>query len=261
MQSIETKEARKHSTVICFLGLKKSDLLRAIHGKPSHMKLAWKFSAIVWPDCDFGSSMAQAGIQPAAKEEVWVVSWGASQQVPEPQNAIPADDLRDATIRQIFHLSVGGHALRVHISNAFGTEALHFTSVHVARPLSPSSSAIELPSDTPLSFAGCADVTVPPGAEFISDPLEFPDGAVIGSGCDVSSEIAANWRNGSSWLASDVLLRSGRRGERSEPLGTEAGGPLVSSFGNRRTSFARRGAVVALGDSITGRARRHDKRK
>ena len=71
-------------------------------------------------------------------------------------------------------MSIGGTALRVHLSNAFGTEALHFTSVQIARPLSPSSSAIDVTSARPLKFAGNADVTVPPGAEFISDPLEFP---------------------------------------------------------------------------------------
>jgi lysophospholipase L1-like esterase len=103
---------------------------------------------------------------------VWVASWGASQQIPEPQNALPAADLRDATVRQIFHLSVGGNALRVHLSNVFGMEALHFTSVHVARSLSPSSAAIDPASDRSLRFAGSAEVTVPAGAEFVSDPLD-----------------------------------------------------------------------------------------
>jgi lysophospholipase L1-like esterase len=76
-------------------------------------------------------------------------------------------------VRQIFHLSVGGSALRVHLSNAFGIEALHFTSVHIAMPLSPSAPAIAITTDRPLTFAGTADVTVPPGAEFVSDPLEL----------------------------------------------------------------------------------------
>jgi lysophospholipase L1-like esterase len=111
------------------------------------------------------------GHQP--KAPVWVASWAASQQIPEPQNALSADDLRDATVRQIFHLSVGGQALRVHLSNAFGTDSLHFTSVHVARPLSPSSPEIDPASDRPLTFAGSTDVTVPPGAEFVSDSLTF----------------------------------------------------------------------------------------
>jgi lysophospholipase L1-like esterase len=107
-------------------------------------------------------------------QPVWVASWGASQQIPEPQNAMAMDDLRDETVRQIVHLSVGGSALRVHVSNAFGTEALHFTSVHIARPISPSSSAIDPASDRALTFAGSSDVTVPPAAEFVSDALEYP---------------------------------------------------------------------------------------
>ncbi len=118
---------------------------------------------------------AQAPSPPvaASKGPVWVASWGAAQQIPEPQNALPAEDLRDATVRQIFHLSVGGPALRVHVSNAFGTEALHITSVHVAHPVSPSSSAIDAATDHALTFGGQRDVTIPPGAEFVSDALEY----------------------------------------------------------------------------------------
>lgn len=134
------------------------------------MKLTPKITAIV-AFVLLASCAWAKGHQP--KAAVWVASWAASQQTPEPQNAIAADDLRDATVRQIFRLSVGGPALRVHLSNAFGTEALHFTSVHIARPLSPSSPEIDPASDRPLTFAGSTDVTVPPGAEFISDPLEF----------------------------------------------------------------------------------------
>jgi lysophospholipase L1-like esterase len=118
-------------------------------------------------------AVAQSSISPAAQAQVWVVSWAASQQIPEAQNGLTADDLRDATVRQIFHLSLGGPALRIHLSNVFGTAPLHFSSVHVALPLSPSSPQIDPASDRPLTFAGSNDVTIPPGAEFISDPLEF----------------------------------------------------------------------------------------
>jgi hypothetical protein len=47
----------------------------------------------------------------------WVGSWAASQQIPESQNSLTAEDLRDIAIRQIFHLSIGGSSLRVHVSN------------------------------------------------------------------------------------------------------------------------------------------------
>lgn len=111
---------------------------------------------------------------PNAQAQTWIASWGASQQIPEPQNTLPQADLRDATVRQIFHLSAGGPELRVHVSNAFGTQALRFTSVHIARSLASSSSEIDPSGDRALSFAGAHDVTVPPGAEFVSDPIAYP---------------------------------------------------------------------------------------
>jgi lysophospholipase L1-like esterase len=109
--------------------------------------------------------------QTATTARVWIATWGASQQIPEPQNALPAADLIDATVRQIVHLSAGGTELRVHLSNAFGTEPLHFTSVHIAKPLAPDSSGIDPHTDRALTFAGAPDITIPAGAEFVSDPI------------------------------------------------------------------------------------------
>jgi lysophospholipase L1-like esterase len=133
------------------------------------------------------SLSAQTSSSPAVLQtgvpQTWVASWGASQQIPEPQNALPSEDLRDTTVRQIFHLSVGGSALRVHLSNAFGVEALHLTSVHIARPAfppsaDPAATQIVPTTDRALTFAGSSDVTISPGADFVSDPLEFPVAAL-----------------------------------------------------------------------------------
>ncbi|MGH9584609.1 MAG: SGNH/GDSL hydrolase family protein, partial [Bryobacteraceae bacterium] len=116
-----------------------------------------------------GCASAQAG--PA--HPYWVGSWSASQQLPEPQNSLAPNDLRNATLRQIVHLSTGGTELRVHLSNAFGALPLHLTSVHIARPLSPAAARIEVATDKALTFAGEPDVTIPAGAEYISDPVAF----------------------------------------------------------------------------------------
>jgi lysophospholipase L1-like esterase len=119
------------------------------------------------------AASSQAHSRAAASSQTWTASWGASQQIPEPQNALPPEDLRDATIRQIFHLSVGGPAIRVHFSNAFGTEPLHISAAHIARPVSNSAPTIDTASDKALTFAGDADVTIPAGAEFVSDAVAF----------------------------------------------------------------------------------------
>ena len=108
----------------------------------------------------------------------WVGSWAASQQVPEPANSLAPDELRDATLRQIVPLSVGGAQLRVHLSNAFGTAPLHFTSVHIALPASAAAARIDPATDRALRFSGSGEVTVPAGAEYISDPIEYPVAAL-----------------------------------------------------------------------------------
>ena len=120
-------------------------------------------------NCEGAWSQAHQATMP----RVWVASWGASQQVPESQNSLPTDDFADTTMREIVHLSVGGPALRVHLSNAFGTEALRVTSAHIARPVSPASSGIDPASDRPLTFDGNTEAVIPPGAELISDPVEY----------------------------------------------------------------------------------------
>jgi lysophospholipase L1-like esterase len=192
---------------------------------------------------------AQRVAQPLRK--VWVASWGASQQIPEAQNAMAPDDLRDATLRQIVHLSAGGTAIRVHLSNAFGSKALHLTAVHIAVPLSPASSAIDPATDRPLTFAGMADVTIPAGAEFISDELDVQVAArsdiAISFHLDVAPEVQTSHpgsRATAYFVHGDfVAARSLTDAKRVDHWFQISGVDV-----QRGTNAA---AVVALGDSIT----------
>jgi lysophospholipase L1-like esterase len=104
---------------------------------------------------------------------IWVGSWASSQQIPEPANALQPEALRDATLRQIVHLSVGGRELQVRLSNAFGTAPLTILGVHVARPVSRETGSIDAASDKELTFAGSPSVTIPAGADYFSDPVAF----------------------------------------------------------------------------------------
>ena len=117
--------------------------------------------------------LAFAAVAPAqAPESVhWVRSWASSQQVPEPHNALPSDDLRDATLRQVVRLTIGGERIRVRVSNLFGTEPLRIGSVHVARSADPASARIVPASDRAVTFGGRSGIAVPAGAEYVSDPI------------------------------------------------------------------------------------------
>jgi lysophospholipase L1-like esterase len=110
---------------------------------------------------------------PSLAEQNWVGSWATAQQVPEAGNSLAPGDLHDATLREVVHLSIGGEALRVHISNAFGTAPLDFTAVHIARPSSGASPRIDSSTDRSLTFSGRPGVTIPAGAEYVSDPIAF----------------------------------------------------------------------------------------
>jgi len=104
----------------------------------------------------------------------WLGSWAASQQRPEPQNSLAPDDLRDATLRQVVHLTVGGRELRLHLSNRFGTAPMHIASVHIAQTRAGAPGSIKTETDKPLTFSGVPDVTIPAGAEYVSDSITYP---------------------------------------------------------------------------------------
>jgi peptidoglycan/xylan/chitin deacetylase (PgdA/CDA1 family) len=86
-------------------------------------------------------ALAGAGIA-ATPGERWVAAWATSQQIPEPRNALPAEDLKDATLRQIVRLQLGGTRLRVRFSNAFGTAPLTIDAATIAKALDPASPRI-----------------------------------------------------------------------------------------------------------------------
>ena len=81
----------------------------------------------------------------------------------------PARGFNNQTLRMVFHASLGGSQLRVHLSNAYGASPLVVGTAHIA--LHGTDSAIVAASDRPLTFGGRASVTIPVGAEMISDPV------------------------------------------------------------------------------------------
>lgn len=103
----------------------------------------------------------------------WVGTWAAS-----PQQARPADlsnpgnptvtGFTNQTLREIVHTSVGGTAVRVHISNAYSDHAL---SVGHATVGVQKSDADLTAAPVPLTFHGKQGVQIPAGGEAVSDPV------------------------------------------------------------------------------------------
>jgi lysophospholipase L1-like esterase len=133
---------------------------------------------------------SRAHAKPQKAPDHWVATWTAGNIAgpgPIPYSVdgfVPG--AADTTLRQIVHTTLpndpANPLVRVEFTNVFGTEPLTLGEVHVALA-DPKTGAttgdISLLSANGLTFSGQTSVTLPPGAEIVSDPiaLKLPAGA------------------------------------------------------------------------------------
>ncbi|ONI68075.1 lysophospholipase [Kribbella sp. ALI-6-A] len=118
-----------------------------------------------------------AAADPSSKQD-WVGSWAVAV-TPPGTSGLSATGVTDTTLRQVAHLSVGGSELRLRLSNVYGTSPLKVGKVTVT----PRSDAlagtptVDPAKLVPVAFGGRPSVTIPVGAEWVSDPvrLDVPD--------------------------------------------------------------------------------------
>lgn len=106
----------------------------------------------------------------AAPAPHWVASWGAAQQIADGNNELAAEHWRDASLRQIVRLTLGGKQLRVRISNAYGTAPLVIDGASVALARAGQAD-VNAPTLRALTFGGRNSVAIPAGAEYYSDSV------------------------------------------------------------------------------------------
>jgi lysophospholipase L1-like esterase len=186
-----------------------------------------------------------------ATSQNWVGTWATSQQIPEPQNALAPDDLRDAMLRQIVHLSVGGSTLRVHLSNAFGTQPLHLSSVHIARPLSISAAQIDPATDRALKFSGNADVIIPSGAEYLSDPIDYPVAALSSLAVSIHFDAPPSQQTGHPGSRATSYLVHGDAVSAADLPDAKKFDHWYQLSAIDVVARGKGGSIIALGDSIT----------
>ena len=105
--------------------------------------------------------------------EGWVATWAAGIMPASSQFAAQEQGFADQTVRQMVHTSVGGEAVRVRLSNTFGTGPLHVGRATVGLATEPagSAAAVQPRSQRPLTFGGSTTVVVPPGGDVVSDAV------------------------------------------------------------------------------------------
>ena len=204
--------------------------------------------------CGFAVCLVTRGVvaaQDTNDKTHWVGSWAASQQVPETANLLDAALLHDATLRQIVHLSVGGSELRVRVSNAFGMQPPRLTAVHVARSVAAASAAIDVASDKAVTFDGAADVTIPAGAEYLSDAVAMPVAALSNLAISIHYDEPPTGETGHPGSRATSYVAHGDMVSASNLPEAKTVEHWYQISGVDVVAEKRAAAVVTLGDSIT----------
>jgi len=111
---------------------------------------------------------------PASVSTGWVTAWAsAMQSIPEVASPPPlyrTPDVADRTVRQIVYPTLSGRAVRIRLSNSAGRTPVTLTDVSLAQ--SAGGAATRAGTAVRATFGGRPAVTLQPGAEIDSDPIE-----------------------------------------------------------------------------------------
>lgn len=171
-------------------------------------------------------------------------TWGASTDR-------TGGTVTNQTVRDIVRTSIGGSGLQVKLSNVFGSQPVTFGDVSVG--VVQSGAALVPGSNQEVTFSGSNSVTVPAGAEVLSDPLPGSVPAQSNLAVSIFVQGASGTVTGHN-LATQTNFVSA--------AGDHAGDDAATAFTTTISNWyyldglfvnepRNVGTVVALGDSIT----------
>ncbi|MFJ9559064.1 SGNH/GDSL hydrolase family protein [Streptomyces fuscichromogenes] len=187
------------------------------------------------------SGRADAGPGPA----LWAGSWETAPSGTEP--AVPG-----AAFRNVVHLSVGGSAVRVRVSNRLGSAPLRLGAVTVALRRGDGPDTVP-GSMRAATFAGARTVVVPAGQDLVSDPVPL----AVPAAADLLVSVETPGDSGPATfhrvaLQTSYLARhgAGRADDEDGSAYTRTTGHWYYVTGVDVRTVAL-GSVVAFGDSLT----------
>jgi lysophospholipase L1-like esterase len=179
----------------------------------------------------------------------WVATWAAS-----PMAASDSEEAEqgfsDQTIREIIYLSAGGDALRVHLSNLFGTRPLTIGGASVGVVLD--GGELVPASSRRLTFGGRLAVTVPAGATVTSDPLSGRVAPLAELAISIYLPGSTGPATNHLYAGQTTFVASGDQVADAKGTSFNRRGPswYFATEVDVRTATAD-GTIVAFGDSIT----------
>lgn len=197
------------------------------------------------------SACAPEQAQQAEGGERWIPAWVSAQQIPEPHNTLPDAHMTDATLRQLLRAPVAGTRWRVRFSNAFGTEPLRIEAASIARARSFERPAVEAGSLRALTFAGAPGVVIPPGADWLSDPVDLDAPAFSGFAVSAYFRDAPARQTGHPGSRTTSYVLDGDQTAAVDPAPAATFDRWHQISGVEVVAPAEAKLAIAIGDSIT----------
>ena len=196
----------------------------------------------------------------------WVTTWTTANAASDQPTAFS-----NQTIREIVHTTIGGSTVRIRLSNTFGTRAIRLDAVFVG--LQKDGAALVPRSNHEVTFGGSRSIAIPEGAEALSDPISFSVGSEqnlaislftageTGPATVHGSAFQTNYVSGAGNFAAEEGANAFAMATGSKTTGSKTTGSWYFLSAVEVLAPADvKGAVVALGDSITdGASSRPDK--
>ena len=201
----------------------------------------------------------------------WVTTWTTANAASDHPTVFS-----NQTIREIVHTTIGGGSVRVRLSNTFGTRAIRLDAVFIGLQkmepreagLQTDGAALAPRSNHEVTFGGSRSIAIPEGAEALSDPISFSVGSEqnlaislftageTGPATVHGSAFQTNYISGAGNFAAEEGANAFAVATGSKTTGSWYFLSAVEVLAPADV----KGAVVALGDSITdGAASRPDK--
>ena len=229
-------------------------LLSARFGRAGIPGVAAALTLAVLPAVEARAAAAATPRPPACAVNTWVASWTAS-----PADSFPTFDptlqrtpstLTDDTVRMVITPHLGGHTLRLHLSNRLANRPLDIGHVTIARQ-DPNGAATSAP--VTVTFGHHENATLPAKQDIVSDPVTMDVTALAPLAVSIylphtSTPVTEHWNaNATSYYAD-----SGSGDLTGLTSGAAFVHPTYSWFYVDGLDVqARAHTLVAFGDSIT----------